>query len=1810
MKKRLVLSAFLFLTLAIAVFWQPVFISYVKWQLSSKSQELFSSKLNYDQIQIEGGDIIITHPSLESFISDTPNTIQFSADQARISYSLELLDWNFDADVSVTRPQLSYFRRAPDSLTLEQILELRSLLFNIPITLAIKEGSFELHDLANETSPTQKFYFQFDTQSSNDNLVSFQLHKNPEPGAEHTLDIELLKLEDEFQAAVTVKSVQCSDLLDTLSIFSSKPKTDWKVSDGTIDGYITLGLPEISQVPFVEGNIRLQDLSFRNPSLELSGAVKQATLSLEKKVTPDVFQSGTWLPTLFEKILTTSTGSIQLSEDAFLSHETLGVRDWEISKLTGSLEMDSDRTLELIMRGLFKRDKHFSPIVLEGKSLFNEDEMRSFGISFNILSDTSNDFAVAIESRPSQNVQQTARMKISNFGRDECAMLRDLLKPALPGLDNIKLSEGIIDADFELTFVNSYPRWLAIQEFTAEDLEVQLLPSRVTCRLSEIKGYGSLDLMSAFPLGTLEGEFAVVDGDLSWLEREKNDWHFSNIQAKLRFTRGMLHNSSIHTSLGDLKGTIDLNWFSPENMVNCNFEGKVNALDPFFPGLLNERVLQQFSDESISIQAKLQRQTGGLHLGGTLGIHDPEGATKNISFKAELEKISTNLWDSWLINNSNANKWIKLSNSFLKSVTPAVASPGVVTMSNWLKKEMGLNGIVIRSGHFNAESLPIEKYIAPFVFPEGKMQLSGLANMQGTFDHRRIIIKYLPEQITLENSHQKIDLDHSAFLTHAGNSENPLTAYHYFDLETFHDFGYIPVQSATYFDKTFQSSFSDIKAKIHLTKGHVRVSDINTTADNLNFTGNVDINYSDEDNIGVTINTESISGKIPDLQTFLSHFATTPLCKLPLKGSFSSENTHGYFHFLIRPNDLDFRSYVQGKVTNGSYLFDAADVALNDLSIDFNYDHEEKALEIHNLNGTWIAGKGSSSEELNFSSKKTRIFDFENPNVEFDLHFGDEIKEVARLVGTAATEEEDPSLVSFSFDNDQSHVGDILPNISKFTLRNWEEVAALHAEPLIRLNKLFEDARLILSPGFLPFNMSHIDDYRNFKLFGELNSKIDYDEEKEAYEFSALGEDIIFDKDPVENFYLSGSKKEKNWNIRQLQIDKLSLTADVEQKPENSWDVNFLSLRYGKSLVLGLEGQFFENEHRIKGDLKLFETYLDHLDELPSLEGIANLWKPQGSVRTTGTLDAAFQPEEKRWVVEANVNSSFEKFELLGVQFQDTENITCHYSTKDGLTANGVDLSFNTTESIDTHDILSLGRLHYSVNNGSWELNDMVFSLAPKSLKIIEEMSFKLLPSQTKSHQQLIHLIQNAKDGRPFQGKLSAQASPLSTSLTLELDNGEYFINNKKHFLKDFTLSKKSDNILLRSRYRVGKNDLYIHCKTATTEMENGELYVSEHPLEDLTVIPPPLKISWEKDKDFNISISQAKGNLSGLSFDLNKQTKALPKNKIALIGKVKIDWKEANLLLPEDFKRHVQKLGLGSGFEITGEFTFPQSNFDALTFNGGIHARNFDLLNHKFQLLNAQLQYDPNAIHLTKGKIHDRALNVVCDDLTLIKHSDGEWQLSIPLIKAEGLRPSLFRSSEKQRVRPKPLVVKNAELKDINASLSDPETFTGKGSLYFHNPAKKNLFNILFAIPNDLIARIGLDLNLLTPTMGNISYELRGSKVYLTKFSDVYSDGRRSKFFLSKNGSESFVDLDGNLDVKINMKQFNIIFKIAELFTISIKGTLDKPLYTLHKQSADEPLEHFAEDNPEENKANSLGEAVETSPEEEPESIPVPDAA
>jgi hypothetical protein len=146
------------------------------------------------------------------------------------------------------------------------------------------------------------------------------------------------------------------------------------------------------------------------------------------------------------------------------------------------------------------------------------------------------------------------------------------------------------------------------------------------------------------------------------------------------------------------------------------------------------------------------------------------------------------------------------------------------------------------------------------------------------------------------------------------------------------------------------------------------------------------------------------------------------------------------------------------------------------------------------------------------------------------------------------------------------------------------------------------------------------------------------------------------------------------------------------------------------------------------------------------------------------------------------------------------------------------------------------------------------------------------------------------------------------------------------------------------------------------------------------------------------------------------------------------------------------------------------------------------------------------------------------------------------------------------------PLVVRELKLKDLTGKLEERASFTATGELHFVNSFKRE--HTVFDLPADLFGRIiGLDSELLVPVRGKFKFELKEGRFWLSDLEDAYSEGKRSKFFLVKEGLSPTIDLDGNLHIFVTMKQY-VLFKITENFLLTIDGPIESPSFHLQKKS------------------------------------------
>ena len=343
------------------------------------------------------------------------------------------------------------------------------------------------------------------------------------------------------------------------------------------------------------------------------------------------------------------------------------------------------------------------------------------------------------------------------------------------------------------------------------------------------------------------------------------------------------------------------------------------------------------------------------------------------------------------------------------------------------------------------------------------------------------------------------------------------------------------------------------------------------------------------------------------------------------------------------------------------------------------------------------------------------------------------------------------------------------------------------------------------------------------------------------------------------------------------------------------------------------------------------------------------------------------------------------------------------------------------------------------------------------------------------------------------------------------------------------------------------------------------------------------------------------------LNLHLDKE-RSLP-GKLALSGKIGVDATKLKALLPQEAQALARRLQIGKGYEIIGQFSFPKDSLkDALkeiSFEGTLGGKDFELLGYQLKTLTAAVQYGSGALSVTGLKINDVAGELNCQAVTVEKRVEPEinkpiaqstrqpigqepeleeaaqdhWMVAIPLVEVKDLRPSLLQPVDGSKTGLKPLLVDSVELKDFRGDLSDSKTFTGSGELIFSRQANKTLENPLWAIPRDVLSRLGLDSRFFVPVMGQIHYAIKDARVTFPKFKDVYSQEKKSRFYLAKGDENPYIDFDGNININFRVKQYNIILKFAELFIVSIRGTLQNPTYDLLKPPPGQAVERDEND-------------------------------
>lgn len=1777
LKKLIFFLPFLGILLCL-IFWR----SFLTWGMEAYVKNLslneLDGKFKADHVAFENGTWIFEHPQVEGRQTLAEGGKHFEAEKLAIKVIPHLGEYRLDVEVVVEKPVVHMQQTAVDFQ--ERALGQLSILGILDVhgKVSMYQGSLNLYDVKPESLLKQTIFFQLNADCSTTLHGCLTASLDDPLLQKNCVVLSLAEIEHRHLAMdFNFDKVECTSLLGVASTFLPFLQ-GLTITEGVFKGKMALTIPEGGR-PYAIGELTVHDLSFSMPELEMRGMIKEARIHLDENLDPRSKSVGEGQSLSMPRTI----GHLELIQEGMLAFDREGLSFCEINNLKGAVYFQTQDGAKLAFDGKCQHHGQTSDLKVQGEARFASESDGSLDVNFCLNTDQEKAEARFVTRQLGTRLK-FAEISFSNVGPAEFDILMAILTPHYPNSRQVHMAAGRIDASALAYMKGLRFTELKIEKIAAKDLQFNVNPWELTVKAGELSGdlAVNLDYDADKALDTLNADLLIKNGQVLFAAGDHDFCQLSDVQTQLTVRQGTILESIVEGEFAGLKGTINLNGLSPDGeIIKLNFTGKPRGLASIAPEPFRTGLKTQFVDDELLIKAGMRVGFDGIKVEGMIKVTDPSAEQPQvIEFGFDLNKASEKLWGKWPANNLIGKYWQSIGQEATLAYLPALASPTALFASQWFRNELGIAGLVVRDGWFQSQGLPLNKYLAPILFPDDPIKMGGKGDLEGAFDHTGMVTNYEFHNLTLENDNFLFAMKVYPHGTE-NDPANLLPGTHYIDFISGNSHGSFPIRNGTYLERNSGLYFQEIHALASLAEKKLQLNGLQARSAGLVFEGNLEADFTNpvKGTFAVDVNAHTIQGKFSDLKEFFSHFEKLKFFqKFPLEGELELRDEGLEIHMGFCPGKaLDLRSMVKGRLKHGVIAALNSDISAKNLEMNFDYDQSEKTFNMTDINGTLVVGKDEHLDEYVLAGDQIFFSNLERSESEFDIWIGDTKRDIVRVVGkTYADEEEDaPGIVQFVFDKELTHFGDVHPTAFDLNLRNWTAIDNFHLELELSLNTLLHDLQSASRTGLFclpPMLQTELNELKTAK--GNFAVNLHYDAKSSTFGYHAIGENAEIGHYHYKKCALHGSKKNCTWSIDQLVLDNLTMATDLTRLA-TGWKIDFLGLRFGESLLVGLEGEYREGDNGFDAKVNLLEVNLSKLNEWPSMQQFVAGCQPVGHLRATGHMRCELDPSSsKGWRLDTFVNGSLRGWEFKGLHFQDAVNASFHFISDRGLTVGRLKTSLKNGLNGDPLGILDAEKIDYNIGKDELNIGNMHFNIPAENLKNTAEILQQSFPEAF--NEKVVAVLSPLKQQGSLQGSFSMTKMPALLQLQVHLDEGIYRYLNHDHDVNNFVLKYDLKELKIITQYRFNHHLFWLMVKSKGPELASGILLFSDHHPEQPPPSPDryPLRVDWKTLPQEGFQIYKALGHFAGLAVNLTHDPEVpFSDDALHLVGEVGVNPSIASALISEEFCDKVKKWQVEEGYRLNGRWRMgkhPANEAGRLHYHGRLEGYDFILKGYQFQRLSAHLHYAYDNIELRDVKIEDPAGFLRMEKADIYQSSEGDWIVHVPKVTIQSFRPSLLQEVGKGlSISPKPLVVRNLEIENLTGYCEDVDSFTGRGKLQFVNPPKKNLQNTILAIPAEILTMIGLDLTVLNPISGTIFYDINNSKVFLTKFKDVYSEGRLSKFHLS-SASPSFVDFDGKLDVSIRMKQYNLFFKLAELFTVNIGGTLKKPTYSLQKQRSD----------------------------------------
>lgn len=1554
-------------------------------------------------------------------------------------------------------------------------------------------------------SPSQELSFDLEANSRSGGTLTAYL--DPDNHSKNYFVLQALAAADAMHACWDCQQVDAPAVMRLAKTLFSDLK-EWNLSAGVLSGRIeAIFLPAAR--PYLEGELLIDGLAVSRQGSLLAGKVQRAKIKLQKNQAIDQ-EDGRAL---------TTVGEMAILEPASLYYQGLGSQDsWAIDQIQGQVNINGSKQAEVSLEAqgcCLDQQSHFS---LQGLADLNAQHKLHAKLTL---------FCSSLgqpNSKISFHLQETDKQKeitiqLKKLSCIECQFLQKVLAVHWPQTQDVQLQKGLLDGSLVVYLTDKGLENIHFKQFQFDDLQFKFSPWGVSSSLKCAKGHGILNLGVPNIWESINGELHLDDGQVI-LDGLEPHLPLTSIQSHLQIKNGTIPNGIVAVQFAGLKGTMGIEWQEEKENIEVQLEGKMKDLGEHLPACLLEGLHNQLSSHQLKILANIKRQphqqlelVGDIHIwqGHAEKIHQ-------IRFGGELKKV------------------IEYSGNRFKPV-----------------------------GWFYAKDLPLDKFVSPFIFRQGVLSMRGKAEVKGALDDYILTINYDVEDLALENE----DL-----LIEAKQLRSPIPSQfiglHQFDLKKRSQQGVLPLQQASYLEKNSGLYFSDIQGKVLFEGQMIQIRSMQAYCQDVYFAGSLNLDYSDPAPgvFKLQIESPQFSGRASQIRYLLSHFNPSPLNQLHLEGDINGRESGMKLAFEFFPGDYHLQADVRGSLANGSLPFESQDMSLKGLFLDIDYQHDKHCLTLTDIQGVLLVGKPKRVKEFTFAGSRIVFGGKEGENIYTDIWVKDGEQELLRLVAEANTSQ---GIKEIHLNPVLSHISQIYPSRCVCQMKTDGTLQAFEYESYFELKPLVNDLGRFKQTGLLglsPTLLAKLDPYD--QLSGSVHFKVHYDPLDKGYSYSLESDNIRTVPDASCALLLKGKKRDKRWIIDHFQWNQLNFFADLYQG-KDKWKVNFLGINDGESIVVGLEGDFIPELGKMEANLKLCDIQLAQLGKWPFLRDLINQWNPQGLLQLKGKLKVSFL-EDSLWNgLEASFITSLKDASVRKFSFEMAGPFKISIQQGQSVALEEINASlYGRTGQLG---VLSLKKCLLHCQQAGWQCTQLSFNIPSQQLVEFASSLHQCFPEWLDEENK--EILASAKKEGSLSGKLDWNRRVDSQEINLTLEDGLYFFKKREYDLSNFKTKIEGSQLKFSALTHQERCPFQLAGTIQWPELNRGEFQLVDCSSQ---VAPSlPLTIEWQKHPQRGFLIDRLNGYFCGMDFQLVYQPvdEPLP-DWTVMKGTLSLDFNRLCPLLSSTLAETVERLKLGSCYYFDGIYwmnpDIGSSLLDTIFFKGKIASQGVIIKGYQFDHLEAELDYQPKRLEMNEFVLEDQSGKVYSSQMVLVEDDrTQDWFLYMPRLTVKNFRPSLLRDVETGALLPskfKTLLVKRIDIDAFQGNLNDIQTWQASGRFHFLNPSRKNLAHPLLAIPAEIILRLGLDPQVLNPVTGTLFFDLKGDRFYFTRFKDVYSEGRGSKFYLANSPTPSWMDMDGNLSVQIRMKQYNLIFKIAELFTVSIQGHLKKPKYQLQKQA------------------------------------------